>query len=140
MTEIFVVHELKETFCWLILNLLAAYHSFLQQNNFLRSSPSLASPASAPSLQDYKKNAVYKVPILIQLNAAWHFTENILYTILIVKLSFKAIAESWRELYWCLYPFLANVPILFPRKSPENQRFSGVFSRYIEWEHWQEMV
>ena len=87
-----------------------------------------------------QKNALYKVPILISLNAAWHFTENILYTILIVKLSFKAIAESWHELDWCLYPFLANVPILFPRKSPQNQRFSGVFSRYIKWEHWQEMV
>ena len=27
-------------------------------------------------------------------------------------------------------PFLANVPILYPRKTPENQRFSGVFRRY----------
>ena len=24
--------------------------------------------------------------------------------------------------------FLANVPILYPLKAPENQRFSGVFS------------
>ena len=26
-------------------------------------------------------------------------------------------------------PFLANVPILYPLKTPENQRFSGVFRR-----------
>ena len=29
-----------------------------------------------------------------------------------------------------LYPFLANVPILYPLKTPENQRFSSVFRRY----------
>ena len=27
-------------------------------------------------------------------------------------------------------PFLANVPILYPLKAPENQRFSGVFRGY----------
>ena len=27
-------------------------------------------------------------------------------------------------------PFLANVPILYPLKTPENQRFSGVFRAY----------
>ena len=27
-------------------------------------------------------------------------------------------------------PFLANVPILYPLKTPENQRFSGVFRGY----------
>ena len=27
-------------------------------------------------------------------------------------------------------PFLANVPILYPPKTPENQRFSGVFRGY----------
>ena len=26
--------------------------------------------------------------------------------------------------------FLANVPILYPLKTPENQRFSGVFREY----------
>ena len=29
-----------------------------------------------------------------------------------------------------LKPFLANVPILCPLKTPENQRFSGVFRGY----------
>ena len=29
-----------------------------------------------------------------------------------------------------LNPFLANVPILYPLKTPENQRFSGVFRWY----------
>ena len=29
-----------------------------------------------------------------------------------------------------LNPFLANVPILYPLKTPENQRFFGVFRRY----------
>ena len=29
-----------------------------------------------------------------------------------------------------LNPFLANVPILFPLKTLENQRFSRVFKRY----------
>ena len=27
-------------------------------------------------------------------------------------------------------PFLANVPILYPLKTPENQRFSGAFRGY----------
>ena len=27
-------------------------------------------------------------------------------------------------------PILANVPILYPLKTPENQRFSGVFKGY----------
>ena len=27
-------------------------------------------------------------------------------------------------------PFLANVPILYPLKTPENQKFSGVFMGY----------
>ena len=27
-------------------------------------------------------------------------------------------------------PFLANVPILYPLKTPENPRFSGVFRAY----------
>ena len=27
-------------------------------------------------------------------------------------------------------PFLANVPILYPLKTPENQKFSGVFRGY----------
>ena len=27
-------------------------------------------------------------------------------------------------------PFLANVPILYPLKTPENQRFSGVFREH----------
>ena len=30
----------------------------------------------------------------------------------------------------CFNPFLANVPILYPLKTPENQRFSGVFRGY----------
>ena len=29
-----------------------------------------------------------------------------------------------------LNPFLNNVPILYPLKTPENQRFSGVFRGY----------
>ena len=29
-----------------------------------------------------------------------------------------------------LNPFLANVHILYPLKTPENQRFSGVFRGY----------
>ena len=29
-----------------------------------------------------------------------------------------------------LNPFLANVPILYPLKTPENQKFSGVFRGY----------
>ena len=29
-----------------------------------------------------------------------------------------------------LNPFQANVPILYPLKKPENQRFSGVFRGY----------
>ena len=29
-----------------------------------------------------------------------------------------------------LNQFLANAPILYPLKTPENQRFSGVFSGY----------
>ena len=33
-------------------------------------------------------------------------------------------------------PFLANVPTLYPLKTPENQRFS----RGIKWGHWSEMV
>ena len=32
-------------------------------------------------------------------------------------------------------PVLADVPILYPLKTPENQRFSGG----IKWEHWPEM-
>ena len=36
------------------------------------------------------------------------------------------------------HPFLANVPILYYRKTPQNQRFSGVFSS-IKWKHWPEM-
>ena len=31
-------------------------------------------------------------------------------------------------------PFLANVPILYPLKTPENLWFSGG----IKWEHWPE--
>ena len=27
-------------------------------------------------------------------------------------------------------PFLANIPILYSQKTPENQRFSGVFRGY----------
>ena len=27
-------------------------------------------------------------------------------------------------------PFLANIPILYPLKTSESQRFSGVFKRY----------
>ena len=29
-----------------------------------------------------------------------------------------------------LHPFLANVPTLYPLKTPENQRFSGVLRGY----------
>ena len=38
----------------------------------------------------------------------------------------------------CDYPFLASVSILYPLKTPENQRFSGVFRGY-KWKHWPEM-
>ena len=30
----------------------------------------------------------------------------------------------------CINRFLADVPILYPLKTPENQRFSGVFRGY----------
>ena len=40
-------------------------------------------------------------------------------------------------------PFMANIAILYPLKTPENQRFSGVFRRYkmgklakMGWENW----
>ena len=33
---------------------------------------------------------------------------------------------------------LANVPILYPLKTPENQRFSG-FPVGLKWEYWPEM-
>ena len=35
-------------------------------------------------------------------------------------------------------PLLANGPILYPMKTPGNQRFS-VFWGDIKWEHWLEM-
>ena len=35
-------------------------------------------------------------------------------------------------------PFLVNVPILYPLKTPENLWFSGVF-RGIKWIHWPEV-
>ena len=31
-----------------------------------------------------------------------------------------------------------DVPIIYPLKTPENQRLSGVF-RGIKWEHWPEI-
>ena len=34
--------------------------------------------------------------------------------------------------------FLANIPILYPLKTPENLWFSGVFWGY-KMEHWPEM-
>ena len=36
-------------------------------------------------------------------------------------------------------PFLANGPILYPLKTPEDQIFSGVFRGGIKWEHLSEM-
>ena len=39
-------------------------------------------------------------------------------------------------------PFLANVPILYPLRIPENQRFSNfffVFSRGAKWKHWPKL-
>ena len=35
-----------------------------------------------------------------------------------------------RKRKWFINPFLANVPILHPLKTPENRRFSGVFREY----------
>ena len=35
-----------------------------------------------------------------------------------------------RVSYAVLNPFLANIPILYPLKTPENLWFSGVFRRY----------
>ena len=37
-------------------------------------------------------------------------------------------------------PFLANALILYPLKTLENQRFSGVFRGGIKWKHWSEIV
>ena len=31
---------------------------------------------------------------------------------------------------YLINPFLANIPILYPLKTPENQRFCGVFRGY----------
>ena len=42
-----------------------------------------------------------------------------------LNLTYKGIANN---------PFQANVPILYPLKTPENQRFL-VFSGCIKWEH-----
>ena len=38
----------------------------------------------------------------------------------------------------CFNPFLANIVILCPLKTPENQRFCCVLGG-IKWEHWKEM-
>ena len=35
-------------------------------------------------------------------------------------------------------PFMANVPILYPLKTPQNQKFFGVF-RGFKLEHWPEI-
>ena len=40
--------------------------------------------------------------------------------------------------YLFVNPFLAHVPILYPLKTPENQRFSGVLGD-IKWKHWPEI-
>ena len=40
--------------------------------------------------------------------------------------------------FFAFNPFLANVPILYPLKTSENQGFL-VFSGGIKWEHWPEM-
>ena len=37
--------------------------------------------------------------------------------------------KSFRAEFF-INPFLANVPILYPLKTPENQRFSGVFKGF----------
>ena len=49
----------------------------------------------------------------------------------------KACAETFDDQWLScakevvtLNPFLASVPILYPMKTPENQRFFGVFRRY----------
>ena len=36
-------------------------------------------------------------------------------------------------------PFLSNVPILYPQKTPEKNKGCLVFSGGIKWEHWPEM-
>ena len=51
------------------------------------------------------------------------------------------LSEEWQvyETCLCVYiyyvnkrtnPFLLNVPILYPLKTPENQTFSGIFRGY----------
>ena len=43
---------------------------------------------------------------------------------------FKSIGWFLYDSRICLNPFHANVPILYPLKTPENQRFSHVFKGY----------
>ena len=44
-----------------------------------------------------------------------------------LKLQFS---DVFRSSDFLLNPFLANIPILYPLKTPENQRLSGVFRGY----------
>ena len=45
----------------------------------------------------------------------------------------KIIEKIGITLRGLINPFLANVPILYPLKTPENQKFSGVFRGYKIW-------
>ena len=59
-----------------------------------------------------------------------------------VEVHFFARSKDFRSdkyhLIGIFNPFLANVPILYPLKTPENLWFSGLFGG-IKWKHWPEM-
>ena len=71
-----------------------------------------------------------------------------------LRFSKTGLSSSFTDLFWhlqniydkaflrkricTLTPFPANVPIFYPLKTPENLRFSSVFSGYQK-EHWPEM-
>ena len=48
-------------------------------------------------------------------------------------------ASESSNVFPLINPFLANGPILYPLKTPEDQIFSGVFRGGIKWEHLPEM-
>ena len=65
------------------------------------------------------------------------------YTSTTIKLSNPCLSSTptnlLKKLKTFINPFQANVPILYPLKSPENLWFSGVF-KGIKWEHWPECI
>ena len=58
---------------------------------------------------------------------------SVLHQVLRVK---KAYSRSFTV---CFNPFLANVRILYPVKTPENQTYSGVFRECEKCEHGPEI-